>query len=987
MWELGSFASGGLPDKPPGFQFVLWDTNAKINGLVATDLETLVSQVLLPFPKNAGFADGLFVMTTATDHKNNLNRSGLKKEYARTLRVETIFNSAGGTAQVAIVAQPSIGFLNTKYYSDGTPTEDTEDCLGRITVGLTRSKSLTVLVSPLDMMGLMGMAQVVATIAYGIQGLRRGDTTWDWPNFHANPEQENLAQLSKWSLNTIPTWEFPPLAIANQYHDQQTNEVKRARYRLILVRGSDLAWLNRDRLQEVKAGLAAKHKWIPVQNLPFQEVVLYAYAADRTPFPTYVCLPSGLYKARTGQIVALTGPEREFLPLAGMYFFDGWRVHPKLPIPSNLPRTKEAPVRDIPRAAPSDSTEPTRSPEEEARDILAKAAHNQTEDGPSTRRAAIRACKCLRAMIDQYGSTIHEVHKAARIHTQLSKGTAGSAADYRPQGGQLPIISPELTSELLHCLSTLHDPWPLAKITIDMEKPSQWVSKLCRLYFADEYARRTTGVPSTKQVPDIETPLKAVQKILPQLEARMIEFLAEWLVTFLIPATHVLGVRAPHLSFMFLKEYWFRELYLGLKVTASFDRSESYTRVIDGQVRCITPEMKPENLQVIWNVEFITVFVPAWMIPPVYHSLRRESIKNASSASDIGVQSVRPTWFEDSAVLKGSAFPTDPAQLQPLHGLKLVVKEEALPMRDQPEFPALALLASRGLLAPDAWKCKRAQVNLKATIDVPMLGTIIEQNGDGLLEDSHMPVGWPLHIDGAVRQCCIHRSATLQELDDMLSEYDMKRDSVEINYDAPHWSHYGVWNRRYMEPKLGHTLRQLWEDSEPAIEKKSSPSCEVQESDILRAVAAIANLPPATLPDSPFLRALGTPAAQNVPSQTGTLAQRALEEWERTLCENKAVAILAQMQAGRPALIQKDGGEMLTAIVLDKPLADAKALVDDPVAFTREMNKILLEKQNHPLIAQMIQPTESADPPPPSGAASSTGSHRHPSAGTPVQFQ
>ena len=155
-----------------------------------------------------------------------------------------------------------------------------------------------------------------------------------------------------------------------------------------------------------------------------------------------------------------------------------------------------------------------------------------------------------------------------------------------------------------------------------MEKPSQWVSKLCRLYFADEYARRTVGVPSATQVPDIETALKAVQKILPKLEARMIEFLAEWLVTFLLPATHVLEVRAPHLSFMFLKDYWFRELYLGLKVTASFDRSESYTRVIDGQVRCITPEIKPQNLQVIWNVQFITVFVPPWMIPPVYHRLR-----------------------------------------------------------------------------------------------------------------------------------------------------------------------------------------------------------------------------------------------------------------------------------------------------------------------------------------------------------------------------
>ena len=105
--------------------------------------------------------------------------------------------------------------------------------------------------------------------------------------------------------------------------DQQTNEVKRARYRLILVRGSDLRWLNRDRLQEVKTGLAAQHKWIPVQNLPFPEVILYAYAADRTPFPTYVCLPSGLYKARTGQVVAQTGSEQEILPLPGIYFFDG----------------------------------------------------------------------------------------------------------------------------------------------------------------------------------------------------------------------------------------------------------------------------------------------------------------------------------------------------------------------------------------------------------------------------------------------------------------------------------------------------------------------------------------------------------------------------------------------------------------------------------------------------------------------------------------
>ena len=68
-----------------------------------------------------------FVMTTATDHNNNLNSSALKKNYARTLRVETIANSAGGTAEVAIVAQPSTRFLNGRFYPDGSSTEDTED--------------------------------------------------------------------------------------------------------------------------------------------------------------------------------------------------------------------------------------------------------------------------------------------------------------------------------------------------------------------------------------------------------------------------------------------------------------------------------------------------------------------------------------------------------------------------------------------------------------------------------------------------------------------------------------------------------------------------------------------------------------------------------------------------------------------------------------------------------------------------------------------
>ena len=57
----------------------------------------------------------------------------------------------------------------------------------------------------------------------------------------------------------------------------------------------------------------------------------------------------------------------------------------------------------------------------------------------------------------------------------------------------------------------------------------------------------------------------------------------------------------------------------------------------------------------------------------------------------------------------------------------------------------------------------------------------------------------------------------------------------------------------------------------------------------------------------------------------------------------------------------------------DRLLAEAKALVDDRAAFTREMTRILREKQSHPLIAQMMKPAESSDPPPTTAADSSSG--------------
>ena len=79
---------------------------------------------------------------------------------------------------------------------------------------------------------------------------------------------------------------------------------------------------------------------------------------------------------------------------------------------------------------------------------------------------------------------------------------------------------------------------------------------------------------------------------------------------------------------------------------------------------------------------------------------------------------------------------------------------------------------------------------------------------------------------------------------------------------------------------------------------------------------------------------------------------------------------------------------MPIAIVLDRPLAEAKALVEAPDAFIQAITRIMQDKQNHPVIARMIRPGVSDDPPTERTASSSGGySHRVAVARTPAQPQ
>ena len=95
----------------------------------------------------------------------------------------------------------------------------------------------------------------------------------------------------------------------------------------------------------------------------------------------------------------------------------------------------------------------------------------------------------------------------------------------------------------------------------------------------------------------------------------------------------------------------------------------------------------PPEANVAWNVSYINVFIPAWMVPPMYHSLRREEIKCRNSRTAMGVKSIRPTWFEDETAAKTTA--------EPMHGHASSSKRTSCPSVDKAHLRGIWVASER----------------------------------------------------------------------------------------------------------------------------------------------------------------------------------------------------------------------------------------------------------------------------------------------------
>ena len=152
--------------------------------------------------------------------------------------------------------------------------EDKEDCFGRATVALTRAIQHTYIVSPIDMAGLIGMAQTLAVYHYGYYTLKDRTVQFHEPKYVPSDAEA----VFEWGLNTpFSSQDKPPLAIAMR----TVNGVRSLkRFRLVIAQKSKLRLT-----QEVTAALASQsrdHRLTASSFFPcsIDREYLYGYAGD-----------------------------------------------------------------------------------------------------------------------------------------------------------------------------------------------------------------------------------------------------------------------------------------------------------------------------------------------------------------------------------------------------------------------------------------------------------------------------------------------------------------------------------------------------------------------------------------------------------------------------------------------------------------------------------------------------------------------------------
>ena len=158
QWIVGTHSSEGLEGLVGGYQLVIWKKPfKKFMHARGADLSSVIEPLLHNVMDIHSGKSNVLVMCARNEDRDQLLTNSICRGHPQ-IKVQSVASSAEATATSSIVNQPFNGHLN------GRPSDPfvQKECYARCTVAATRAQSLTVIISQLDIAGMMGIMQVLA---------------------------------------------------------------------------------------------------------------------------------------------------------------------------------------------------------------------------------------------------------------------------------------------------------------------------------------------------------------------------------------------------------------------------------------------------------------------------------------------------------------------------------------------------------------------------------------------------------------------------------------------------------------------------------------------------------------------------------------------------------------------------------------------------------------------------------------------------------
>ena len=228
------------------------------------------------------------------------------------------------------------------------------------------------------------------------------------------------------------------------------------------------------------------------------------------------------------------------------------------------------------------------------------------------------------------------------------------------------------------------------------------------------------------------------------------------------PARAITKTRAPDFLFLHEKDFWFKQIWVDLHQTMVLDREGSYTRPVLGLVRCVckdeteqTGRTSPIKMR-ICNLHF---FAPIWMAQSVVHNFRRMSMANLKPREP-GYILYKEGWHEwdGRGKQEEEAFAG-----HTLGCIRLMVTDNNIEPFQWQDWGPIEHFAAQGVIKDSIWTARMTRLGLKARIDIPVAGTMINVVNDRL-QVENPPNGWPITAESGWQEYHNKVNQTFEEI-------------------------------------------------------------------------------------------------------------------------------------------------------------------------------------------------------------------------------